>query len=124
MLIEIQDMDDSEIQVLKELSLKDPSDIRWWIYPHNCTIMNGFFMYIIMKKSGFNISIYESNSHTFLKDNNGKVIDMYWQPLGYNDKEHLKEYNDGVMVNPQEFLENYDILRFLPEDIKNIINTN
>src|SRR5581483_8206252 len=39
--------DDKEIKLLQQEAIADPSDVRWWIVPHQCVVMNGLFLYML-----------------------------------------------------------------------------
>ena len=103
----------------KQLNATTPADAKWWIIPHHCTIVNGLFLYLVLRNSMINVKIYDSpgifSGHVFLKDDNGRIYDLYWQPLGYSNLEvNQKKYTDGSYIDSITFWDKYDILYHLP----------
>lgn len=96
--------DDDEV----DLSCDSPTAPEWWILPHGCTIINGVFLYVVLRRLGYPVTIYESRTHVFLRDDLGAVYDLYWQPLGISD-ERAEEYARGRKVAPEEYWEKYDV---------------
>lgn len=47
---------------------KSPENIEWWICVHECTVMNGVFLYFLLRKLGYKVDIYENSEHVYLKD--------------------------------------------------------
>lgn len=95
----------------KLLICSSPADARWWIVPHECTLINGLFLYIVLKKLGINVQIVEGDNHVYLRDENRKIYDLYWVPLGY----HHQGYHPGITIDAGNFWDKYDLYRFMQE---------
>lgn len=110
-----EDDSDEDIKTIMEVPPSSPEDPRWFIYPHACTHINGMFLYLALKMYDMDVDIYESSRHVFLKDEEGRLYDLYHQPLGY-DKDGDEMYRGAVKKEPVEFWEEYDMYRFMKED--------
>lgn len=98
---------------IKQLNCTSPTMVQWWIYPHGCTVMNGMFLYLVLKNIDIKTQIYQSQNHTFLKDEQNQIYDMYWQPLGYCAESHMYEYNNAIINNPIDFWTDYDFIYWM-----------
>lgn len=94
---------------------KSPENVEWWIVPHDCLCVNGFFLYLVMTYMGFKVIIYEAKNHIFLRDDKGRIADLYWQPLNIVDID--SEYETGVEISPLDLWHKYDLIRFMLSEI-------
>jgi hypothetical protein len=95
----------------KLLICSSPDDARWWIVPHECTLINGLFLYVVLKKLGINVEIVEAPEHVYLRDEIGRIYDLYWVPLGY----HQQSFPPGAVIEAGNFWDKYDLYRFMQE---------
>ncbi len=107
--------DDETRQVL--IGANSPDNPEWWITPHDCYMINGVFMYLVMTYAGYKIKIYQGINHIFLRDDNLVIVDLYWQPLDIiNTTMANEEYNEGMEIMPLDLWLNLDVLRFMIHD--------
>lgn len=107
-----KDNKDEEVKIILD-NAKSPIDPEWWITPHDCYNINGFFLYLVMIYSNYKVEIYCGNNHVFLKDNKGNIYDLYWQPLSIINE---KEYKEAKKILPLELWGDCDMLNYMKED--------
>lgn len=59
--------------------VKSPYDPRWWILPYDSSDTNGLFLYLVMMYSGFKVNIYTNDNHTYLRNGEMIIVDLFWQ---------------------------------------------
>lgn len=59
----------------------NPSKCGYWIFPHNCGQVNGYFLYQILIHLGFDVTVVRSEDHCYLLDKNNIIYDLLWEPF-------------------------------------------
>ena len=75
---------------------KSPEDIEWWILLHDCGMVNGVFLFHLLKKAfpGSTFTVLTSYlEHVWVQDEKGQNLDLYWPYVGISIREALYDEN-------------------------------
>lgn len=82
-----------------------PSKPEWWITPGDCFCVNGIFIFLIMIYSGHKVKIYANSKHIFLRNEQNKILDLY-----YPQYSNCDDYKDAKEILPLDLWHSYDVL--------------
>lgn len=63
----------------------DPYTCGYWIFPHNCGLVNGYFLYNILVNLGYNVKVIQTEDHCYLLDSNNIIYDLIWEPFNIHE---------------------------------------